>query len=65
MMVLDMFFKEYFPGKSFTTKIIFLGLTFMMVLDMFFEEYFPGKRFCHKDYNIILAAKHFFRKYYS
>ena len=42
MMVLDMFFEEYFPGKSFAAKIIFLGLTFMMVLDMFFEEYFPG-----------------------
>ena len=58
MMVLDMFFEEYFP------EILFLGLTFMMVLDMFFEK-FPEKRFCHKDYNIILAAKPFFRKYYS
>ena len=38
MMVLDMLFEEYFPGKSFPTKVTFLGLTFMMVLDMFFEE---------------------------
>ena len=48
MMVLDMFFEEYFPGKSFATKIIFLGLTFMMVLDMFSEENFPEKAFATK-----------------
>ena len=45
MMVLDMFFEEYCPGKGFATEVTFLGLTFMMVLDMFFEEYFPGKGF--------------------
>ena len=48
MMVLDMFFKEYFPGKGIAAKVTFLGLTFMMVLDMFFKDFFSGKKFCHR-----------------
>ena len=51
MMVLDMYFKEYFPGKGLAAKVTFLGLTLMMVLDMFFEEYFPGKGFAARSHS--------------